>query len=309
MIVGETIRLRHVETQTDPVTGLSAAFTATSPAVLVTAPDGTEAFPVVRTDLGSASDPNSLALVFSFLLTPALGGVYTCALTYSDRDGEMLTRILTFFATWTDPAPLLQNRLKTTLPPDVWEPEFASAARKLLSRFVCLGNPPGSNPPVGLYSGLTGDDQDFFDEAVTLIVCARLAGPLRNDGFASDVVKRKIDDYELSFADQTRERIQERGSPGDYGAGPGGYSGPNERVRWLRESAETLGRISSVVQYFAAQRAAFSPFVISGLTRRQKAAGGGRTLLGQVVDLFTNDYYAEQDYAHSWNTGSGSGCA
>ena len=298
MIVGETIRLRHVETQADAVTGLPAAFTATAPTVLVTAPDGSASSAAVRVDLGSASDPASLALVLSFLVTPATGGAYTCTLTYQDADGETITRLLTAFATWTDPAPLVQNRLQTALLPEVFEPEFASAARKLLSQFVCIGNPAGSTPAVGLYSGLAGDDRAYFDEAVSLAVCARLVGPLRNEGFSSDVVKRKIDDYELSFADQTRERVEERGSPGDYGAGPGGYSGTNERVRWLRESAETLGKIACIAQYSQAQRAAFSPFVITGLTRQQnknsQAAGGGRTLLGQVVDLFTGDYFAEQ---------------
>ncbi len=300
MIVGETIRLRHLETQVDPVTGQPAPFAATAPAVVVTAPDGSLLSPPVRMDLGSASDPGSSAVVFSFLLTPALGGAYRCALSYTDRDGEAITRLLTFFATWTDPAPLLATRLQQVLAPEVLEPEFASAARRLLSRFVCVGNPPGSTPPVGLYQGLAGEDRAYFDEAVLLAVCARLVGPLTTEGRASDIVQYDIDDVRTKYADQTRERIDERGSPGDYGAGPGGYSGTNERVRWLRESAEALGKVSCIAQYFAAQRAAFSPFVLSGLTRRQKAMGGGRTLLGQVVDLFTNDYYAEQDFAERY---------
>ena len=304
MIVSETIRLRHVEIQVDPVTGQPAPFAATAPVVVVTAPDESTLTPAVRMDLGSASDPGSRAVVFSFLLTPALGGAYRCALSYTDRDGEAITRLLTFFATWTDPAPLLATRLQQVLAPDVLEPEFASVARKLLSRFVCIGNPPGSTPPVGLYQGLTGDDRAYFDEAVLLAVCARLVGPLRTQGQASDIVQKKIGDVQTHFADQTRERLEERGSPGDYGAGPGGYSGTNERVRWLRESAEALGKVSCIAQYFAARRAAFSPFVLSGLTRTQKAMGGGRTLLGQVIDLFTDDYYAEQDYAVAENWAS-----
>ncbi len=296
MIVGETIRLKHVETQIDPITNAPAAFAATTPSVVVTAPDGSELTPAVSMALGSASDPASLAVVFSFLLTPALGGAYRCTLSYQDGSGETITRNLTFFATWTDPAPLIQSRLRQALLPEALEPEFASAARKLLLRFVCIGNPPGSTPAVGLYQGLAGDDQVYFDEAVLLSVCARLVGPLRTGGQASDIVQKKIGDVQTHYADQTRERIDERGSPGDYGAGPGGYSGTNERVRWLREAAEALGHISCVAQYFQAQRASFSPFALSGLTRRQKAQGAVPTLLSSVIDTFTNDYYLEQDF-------------
>lgn len=280
MIVGETLEFARVVMQT-------IAFTATAPSVSILKPDGTTATPTVTATPGTSAATQTLTCLF----TPPLGGIYRLTWQYTDALGEIISLIDMRYATFTDAPGLIRNRLVRTdsdYPDTVLESEIASIARALLSDFPQIGNGIGTAATFGLYYLLSDpNDQAFFDEAVGLMVAARLIGPQINSGnSSSDLIQQKDGDEANKFADTGRDRNSQLLAPGDRGAGPGGYGGQNERERWLREAAQSFGQVAVIHQSFAAGASSRRMFSISGPTRSSKASGDTQTLWSSIVRLF-----------------------
>lgn len=282
MIVNETIRLRRPVTL-DHIEGVS------NPTVSIIQPDGSAypSVPIVRVE---PTDGQNVTL--TYLITPTQGGVHQATLKYQDTDGETISLVDTYFATWTTLMAIARNRLQDVaegVSDMFFEPEIASCARTILGAFPLIGNQIGTLAIVGNYGTLTGSDRLEFDEAVALTVCARTIGPLSTGGSVSDMTLMKVGDTEYRFAETARDRNDADKSPGSPGAGPGGYSGQNERVRWYKEAAACISRISTVKQARSIRNASFSPFAVAGPTRANIAKGIIPTLMTSLVELFTDD--------------------
>ena len=287
MIVGETIRLTVTEARAE-------AFRITSAALTVTNPDGTAYTPAPTVRLSQPpEDETDQTWLLRANLTPLQGGEYRLAWTYQDDAGETITRPQRVFALWTDVPKFIRTRLQLSpldLPNEDLDPEVAAIARRLLARYKGLGYPPGqAGLTAGSYNGLTGTDQDFFDEGCALLTCARLIGPLTTGGAVSDMILRKEGDTEYRYADTGRDQRQEQDA-GDS------YAGQNERVRFMREALEVLGQVSAIHAVHQARAAGFRSFTVSGPTRAAKAAGSVETLMSSVLRLITDDWFAEQDF-------------
>lgn len=259
MLLGETLLLTRMETRAAP-------FTASAPTCVVTKPDGTTATPTATVLPGAVAAPGQQ---LSALFTPTLPGSYRVLWGYADGNGQTLALADTRVATWTDFGAFVRRRLQVTamdLPDTDLESEFAALSRRLLARYPCLGYPPGQPGTVGNYGGLTGDDQAWFDEAVALLVCARLLGPMTTGGANGDLVQEKTETTLRQFA-----------------------AGPGERQRYLDEAAQAIGKASCVKAYYLARAGAFSPFAVSGPTRTAVASGYPQTLRSFVISLLTDD--------------------
>lgn len=136
--------------------------------------------------------------------------------------------------------------------------EYDSIARRLADRFISIGSLTNS------YYSLTGTDVQWFDEAVALMVCARLLTPLTTGGAANDASSFKTQD----------------------GATITIVSGPGERERYIREAAEAIGRVASVKAAFFS-RSVFRPFQVNGPTSSNQANGVVTTLMTELVSLLS----------------------
>lgn len=260
MLVGETINIVRVETQ-------PLSWQASSASVAVTQPGGTVLAPSPNVTI--TPDVPGLTQTLAISLSPTIGGAHSIKWQYSDTSGETILRRDERFATWTEAKAFLLERLQTTddvVDDMTFEREFASAARRVLGKWPVIGNGVETTATKGVYNLLTGDDQEYFDEAIALMVCARLVGPISTGGGASDLVSYKEGDQQYQF----------------------GTAG-SERQRWIEEAADLISMISDVAS-LASARSTFSPFVVSGFTRAAYKNGEVQTILGDVIHLLSNDF-------------------
>lgn len=283
MFLGETIEATATETR-------SAPFSAKNARLAVTGPDGATVAVSVTISPGAAS----LTQTLSALFTPSQAGRYLLTWSYVDGLGETIVRPQVRFASWSAVRSFVARRIplaETSLSDEAFEDEFERAARALLSRFPAIGNGMGTDATIGNYSALSDTvDQEYFDEAAALIVCARLVGPITSGGAPSDAAQIYEGSEKRSFAPLAASAGDMR--PGDAGAGPGGYGGANERMRWLREAAERLSRVSDVALVLSS-RGAWRPFNVWGPTRNARVRGQAETLISDVIRLFSDSFDLE----------------
>jgi hypothetical protein len=243
------------------------AFTFTStPTLAVTLPDGTllSPAPTVTVTPGISALVQTLSAVVPF----ATGGAYRLAWSMHVGSDNPIIRTEDYFAFWTDVPALVRRRLlrdaATLLSSDI-EAEAVLTVRRLLTVWICLVS----------YNALSGNDRGFFDEALALIMAARMADYLPTLATGA-VIQQKEMDEEVSYSDLDRNRKRR-----------------SQAEVWAEEAAAALGQIACIKASRAAS--SFQPFRVSGPTRTAIAAGCPETLLTSVLRLLSDDFCLDSE--------------
>jgi hypothetical protein len=258
MIVGETRTITRVETK-------DAAFSVANATLVVVQPDGTN--PTQEPTITVTGNATT-AVTLSALLHPTQAGQHRVTWTF-DVGTETYDRVDFYAATWTDMAGSIRRRLQkdsTSLPDTTLDPEVDWVIRTLLDRFTCLGK----------YASLTGLDQDRFDQAVALLVAAKLRPFLPKSAAAGELLTIRQDDVTQQFA-------------------PTGRKLTGLEDDWITEATLALGRVTCIQALYAANAAAFQPFKLAGPTRNNRSQGNSETLLSATIRQITDAWTLEAD--------------
>jgi hypothetical protein len=256
LIVGGVNQVRYTETAADGVT----TSTLSAPALVVTKPDGSALSPAA-TVTDSAVGAAVTHILTSTAFSIDQGGRYKLRWS-ATRGTETIIRLSEAWAYWTDAPALIRSRLQKTaleLSDDSIDREFSRIARMVLDRYACLGT----------YNSLTGEDRDYFDDAIALMAAYRLKPLVTVGGAAGDLVELKEGDVSQKWSG-------------------GGTSAVSERDMWAKEAAAALGQVSCVKEQVTDRAAAFSPFVVSGPTRSARGRGFPEGLYSYVSRLLVD---------------------
>ncbi len=257
MIVGELLIARHTETADTAFT-----LTAEEVALSITKPDGTSVSPspAISVDPGSSSTTQTMEAAF----VGEIAGVYRLNWAVS-IGSSVLERQEVYFASWTDVSGAVRRRLTetaTTFPDADLDPELAWMAREIVDRFPCLGAGGG-------YGGLTGLDQERFDQALGLLTAAKLRPSRVKRVPSGDVIEEKQGDEARTFSDRAK------------------YARATVTLEesWAAEAARALTQVTCIKAAFAGRAARIKPFLMVGPTRTDFEAGRPDTPLATVLRI------------------------
>ncbi len=261
-IAGEIITVSRTDTA-------SAAVSVSAPQLTAARPDGT----VQQLSVAVTGSQPGTQHTLSALLPVTMAGKWHLLWSYNTSDGQTLLETETHFAGYTDMGALVRRRLNestATLADTDLDPELEFTVRTLIDRFTALQQAGG-------YGGLTGQDQERFDQAAGLLTAVRMYQYRTKPVPTAQVQQVKMGQNAFVFgaAKQTTGELTSA---------------------WKQEALLALGRVSLVQQQFAAAAASFKPFQASGPTRYQKSQGGIETLMGGVIRLLTDDWYLTDAY-------------
>jgi hypothetical protein len=251
------------ETRTISITTIASATEPTAVSLAVTMPTGTlDPSPPTPTITANADTTWTLSALYHF----AAAGAYQALWSYTTADGEVRREGVVYFASWTD----VEGAIGCLLPQVSQVPAgcsldgfLAAATGVLISRFHCLQH--------GGYGALTGLDKVWFDQALVLLLGARLR-PLLPKTATGEVVEWTTSETSERFQPQMASK-----------------AGAIEE-QWAQTAALLLGRISCIQAMYAGMAAAFSPFVVNGPTRHSQAQGCPETLFSDVARLLSDSW-------------------
>lgn len=266
MLVGETRAIAFTETS-------QTAFTPTSPSCVITSsyPGEAAQVPSVSVTPGTAAT----AQTFSALFTGNHAGKYRVAWSFA-LNGQLVERLDNYMVYYTDVPGLVRLRLRmaaSDVPDSLIDPTFNSISRSLFDRFTSLSTLDG-------YYALTGLDQERYDEAVALLVAAKLSYSLPKRTPAGDITQIKM------------------GAQVEYSFAPSPGRALSAADDWIQEACTYLGRVSVIQTQLAKSASAFQIFTVTGPTRDRSNRNIPETLYNLAAQSLVDDKESFMDWGN-----------